>query len=97
MEKYNIPDLHTAISFFIRNGNSGASHHRGNYVRAMLPPAFEHLDIWSHIHMTQPPINKGSEPDSFLVRARHSEKFPHLTWDPVLVEMAPDKPDLNSE
>ena len=90
MLNFAIPDLHSAITLFFNTQNSGERPHRDDYQRHHLPPAFELLDVWSHIHFERPRLNEFYDHELRILRCK-SPRAGRLIFDPILVEVAPTR------
>ena len=87
MLSFEIPDLHSAITLFINNQNCGAHHHRDDYQRHHLPPSFEILDVWTHMHFARSPLNEFYPEELRILRCKSLSKAGRITFDPILVEV----------
>lgn len=88
MRRYDIPDLHSAITLFINNQDSGARPHRDDYRREHLPPSFECLDVWSHMHFRRPRINEFYAHEVRQLRCKPANKDSRVIFDPIVVELS---------
>lgn len=88
MLKFEIPDLHSAITLYANHQFSGAFPHRDDYQQHHLPMPFEVLNVWCHVHFARPPLNKFYLDELRLLRCKHSNDAGRLTFDPILVEVA---------
>jgi hypothetical protein len=87
MQLFNIPDLHSAISFFHNNGISGAFPHHDEYSRASLPYIFENLDIWTHMKITLSPPNEFYAPEQRKLHCKPEKNGSKPVYDPILVRI----------
>lgn len=87
MLQFEIPDLHSAITLYINDANSGAQPHRDDYHRAQLPGTFERLNVWTHLHFACPRLNEFYPNELCVLCCKSANTAGRLTFDPIFVEL----------
>lgn len=95
MLRYQIPGLAAAITLFVRNRLSLPR--RDDYARASLPIAFASLDIWPHVKCYSPPLNMFYDSRTSFIRCTLATAKRAGVFDPVLVEIAPQRMGMDRE
>lgn len=99
MIRHELPELHSAITLFVRNGISGAFPHRDDYPRDSLPPEYNFLDVWHHIRFNRDALNEFCAPDARLLRCKPPDysKSKPAYFDPILVNVQPQNDEISSK
>lgn len=87
MLSFEIPELHSAISLFAKNGLSGAFPHRDDYHREHLPTEYTVLHVWTHMHFYCSPPNEFYPPEVRQLRCKSTNKDGRVLFDPILVKV----------
>lgn len=87
MLDFEIPELHSAISLFARNGLSGAFPHRDDYRREHLPTEYSVLEVWTHMHFYCSPPNEFYPPELRQLWCKSTNKDGRVLFDPILVRV----------